>query len=103
MKEKDLNAFAEQLVLTLTDNGFKVIVSKSKKSKSIYLSCLHIPKQIRVSDHGFNYGAYNFTPRHNGNKRTNDGLTFFPMSQNGIELLLKEIKNDFPFVNEDKK
>jgi hypothetical protein len=103
MKQKDLDAFAEQLLLTLSDNGFKVFMSKSKKSKSIYLSCLHIPKLIRVSDHGFNYGAYNFTPRHNGNTRANNGLLFFPMSQNGIELLLKEIKNDFPLVNEGKK
>lgn len=103
MKEKDLNAFAEQVLLTLTDNGFNVIVSKSKKSKSIYLSCLHIPKQIRISDHGFNYDAYNFTPRHNGNKKLNNGLLFFPMSQNGIDLLIKELKSDFPLVNEEKK
>ena len=104
MKQKDIDNFVSELIAELTEKGYKPLITRSNKSKSVYISCLHIPKQIRVSDHGFRYDAYNFTPRHNGKKRSNEeGHIFFPMSPNGIELLLQEIKNDFPFIKKKKK
>lgn len=103
MKQKDIDNFVYELISELTDNGYMPFISRSNKSKSVYISCLHIPKQIRVSDHGFRYDAYNFTPRRNGNKRSSEGQDFFPMTPNGINLLLEEIKSDFPLVYNAEK
>ena len=103
MKKREIRDFAMSLMLELTSNGYTVLVSESKKSKSIYLTCLHVPKRIRISDHGFKYDAYNFTPRHAGGERINNGKIFFPMSPEGINGLLETIKNENPLVQFEKK
>lgn len=103
MKKKDIDIFVATLLSELVENGYKPLVSHSTKSNSVYISCLHVPKRIRVSDHGFNYAAYNFTPRHKGKKRGNDECDFFPMTDAGINLLMKEIKNEFPLCNDKDK
>ena len=100
MKKKDIDLFVAELLSELIDNGYKPFISHSTKSNSVYISCLHVPKRIRVSDHGFNYAEYNFTPRHKGKMRGNDNMDFFPMTKNGIKLFLNEIKNEFPLCND---
>lgn len=63
MKRKEINEYAQSIVVRLYDIGYFGSVQESVSTNSFYIHITQVPDIIRLSDHGFNYEMYNFLPR----------------------------------------
>lgn len=60
MKRKEINEYAQSIVVRLYDIGYFGSVQESVSTNSFYIHITQVPDIIRLSDHGFNYEMYNF-------------------------------------------
>jgi hypothetical protein len=96
MKKREIIDFYIELSSELLRNGYATITLQSDKSNSIYISDVKNRFVVRVSDHGGRCTEYNFTPRKKGGVSVKDGCyTYFPMTNEGIELFIEILNKKF--------
>lgn len=101
MKRKEINEYAQSIVVKLYDIGYFGTIQESVSTNSFYIHITQVPDIIRLSDHGFNYEMYNFLPRQKIVRSVKNGKYFYSMSNNGIEAFINDFKQYNHVIDED--
>lgn len=101
MKRKEINEYAQSIVVRLYDIGYFGSVQESVSTNSFYIHITQVPDIIRLSDHGFNYEMYNFLPRQKIVRSVKNGKYFYSMSYDGIEAFINDFKQHNHVIDED--
>lgn len=101
MKGKEINEYAQSIVVRLYDIGYFGSVQESVSTNSFYIHITQVPDIIRLSDHGFNYEMYNFLPRQKIVRSVKNGKYFYNMSYDGIEAFINDFKQHNHVIDEE--
>lgn len=101
MKRKEINEYAQSIVVRLYDIGYFGSVQESVSTNSFYIHITQVPDIIRLSDHGFNYETYNFLPRQKIIRSVKNGKYFYSMSYEGIDAFIDDFKQHNRVVDKD--
>lgn len=100
MKRKEINEYAQKIVIELYEIGFFGSVQESISTNSFYIHITQVPCLIRLSDHGMNYEKYNFLPRQKTIRSVKKDKYFYSMSYDGINAFLSDFKQHNHVVDE---
>lgn len=100
MKRKEINEYAQKIVIELYEIGFFGNVQESISTNSFYIHITQVPDLIRLSDHGFNHERYNFLPRQKTIRSVKNNKYFYSMSYEGIDAFLSDFKQHNHVVEE---
>lgn len=100
MKRKEINEYAQKIVIELYEIGFFGNVQESISTNSFYIHITQVPDLIRLSDHGMNYEKYNFLPRQKTIRSVKKDKYFYSMSYEGINAFLSDFKQHNHVVDE---
>lgn len=100
MKRKEINEYAQKIVIELYEIGFFGNVQESISTNSFYIHITQVPDLIRLSDHGMNYEKYNFLPRQKTLRSVKNNKYFYSMSDDGINAFLSDFKQHNHVVDE---
>lgn len=101
MKRKEINEYAQSIVVRLYDIGYFGSVQESVSTNSFYIHITQVPDIIRLSDHGCNYEMYNFLPRQKIVRSIKNGKYFYSMTYDGIEAFISDFKQHNHVIDED--